>query len=96
MKIYIAGPMTGLPDCNRPAFFKAEKILKKSGHTVLNPANNPEGLTHDEYMHICRAMIDVSEMVVFLPGWEESKGARIEYSWAIESGKRIEVPDEAV
>lgn len=40
MKIYIAGPMTGLPDYNFPAFDKAADILTAQGHEVFNPAAN--------------------------------------------------------
>jgi hypothetical protein len=40
MKIYIAGPMTGLPEYNFPAFDKAADILTESGHHVFNPAQN--------------------------------------------------------
>lgn len=37
-KVYIAGPMTGYPEFNFPAFFKAQKILEMLGYTVFNPA----------------------------------------------------------
>lgn len=40
MKIYIAGPMTGLPEYNFPAFDKAADILEAQGHEVFNPAQN--------------------------------------------------------
>jgi hypothetical protein len=36
--IYIAGPMTGYPEFNFPAFFSAEDKLRKEGWTVHNPA----------------------------------------------------------
>ena len=41
-------------------------------------------------MHICYAMIDVSEAVFFLPGWRESKGSCWEYRHALAQGKLVE------
>ena len=36
-RIYIAGPMTGFPDHNIPAFNAAAKRLRAEGHFVINP-----------------------------------------------------------
>jgi len=41
MRIYIAGPMTGLPEFNYPAFNAAAEYLRSLGHHVENPADNP-------------------------------------------------------
>jgi hypothetical protein len=38
LKIYIAGPMRGIPEFNFPAFYAAEEKLKADGHSVFNPA----------------------------------------------------------
>ena len=86
-KFYIAGPMTGLPDYNRPAFLLAEIALSAEGHTVLNPANhipmvNPDSIDHAQYMQIALAMLDACDAVYFLDGWEKSRGARMEYDYA--------------
>ena len=40
-RVYIAGPMTGLPDFNYPAFNAAAAKLRALGLEVLNPAENP-------------------------------------------------------
>jgi hypothetical protein len=41
-KIYIAGPMSGYPEFNFPAFFAKEAELKAQGWHVFNPANKTE------------------------------------------------------
>lgn len=40
--IYIAGPMTGYPEFNFPAFFSAQTDWERSGWKVFNPANKDE------------------------------------------------------
>lgn len=46
-KIYIAGPMSGIPEFNFPKFFAKEQELKDDGWLVFNPANksNEEAVT---------------------------------------------------
>lgn len=48
MKVYIAGPMTGLPEHNFPAFNAAAQAWREAGWTVINPAElDPPGISHD-------------------------------------------------
>ncbi len=81
-KVYIAGPMTGLPEFNYPTFFAAEEYLRSHGAKVMNPAVLPKGFEHHEYMQIAIPMLQTCEVVAFLPGWQQSKGARMEFTKA--------------
>ena len=82
MKIYIAGPMSGLPDFNRAAFNHAHVLLGSKGHIILNPALLPDGLSQAEYMDICLAMLRCADGIYMLEGWEHSAGARAENALA--------------
>lgn len=80
MRIYVAGPMTGLPGFNYSAFHDAATRLRALGHDVENPAENPEPpcKTWRGYMRMAIRQLVTCDCVALLPGWEESRGARIE------------------
>lgn len=84
MRIYIAGPMSGLPDFNYPAFNQAEQRLLALGYEVENPANNPDPLcgTWLGYMRLALRQISTVDALVMLPGWKNSRGARVEKTLA--------------
>ena len=82
MKIYIAGPMTGIPKFNRPAFHYEAMRLSSEGHVVLNPATLPDGLSQPEYMDICLAMLRCADGIFLLSGWQNSAGAKAEHALA--------------
>lgn len=90
MKVYIAGPMTGIPEYNRPAFHKVAAQLTEQGHVALNPSILPDGLSKAAYMDICCAMVRCADGVYMLEGWEKSEGALIEYALAKTAGLTIE------
>lgn len=88
MKIYIAGKITG-NNIYYAEFLTAEIELKNKGHIVFNPTTLPLGLEYEQYLHICKAMIDICDTVALLPNWKESKGANAELEYAKENNKKI-------
>lgn len=79
--VYISGPITGV-DKYWEAFERAEDDLTALGYIPLNPALLPMGMTNAQYMQICTGMIDAADAVLFLPDWESSHGAKVEYRYA--------------
>ena len=103
MRAYIAGPISGIPEGNRPAFHEAATALRKSGVEVVSPVEMDEadGFSAEEASEPAgsrkwqellgrdlRIVLDVDAVVV-LPGWEASRGAALEVHVARELGKRI-------
>ena len=89
INIFISGPMSGIKDHNRPLFNMVDGVLTEHGHSVLNQATLPDGLSQGQYMQICLPMLAVAHELVMLPGWEQSEGAYIEFCLAKKSGKTI-------
>ncbi|MGK3957871.1 DUF4406 domain-containing protein [Arthrobacter sp. R4] len=83
-KLYIAGPMSGLPEYNYPAFHAAEARLKAAGYETLNPANNPEQDSWEGYMRAAIAQVVQADGIAYLPGSYSSRGARLELRLAEE------------
>lgn len=78
-KLYVAGPMSGYPENNYPAFNTAASALIQAGFIVINPAQF--GGTGGHYVDLLRE--DLKKMltchgVAMLPYWWESAGARNE------------------
>lgn len=90
MRIYIAGPVTGKPDLNRPAFESAAVCLEAAGHTPIVPHWFVP--PYAEWQTAMRRSIETlvkCDGVALLPGWQGSKGARIERSLALDLGMDV-------
>lgn len=83
-RIYIAGPMTGYPAFNYPAFHQAAARLRDVGYVVENPAETDRPLSDPwrEFMKDAIAKLITCDAVALLPGWEKSTGAQLEYAIA--------------
>lgn len=89
MKVYIAGPMTGLPHFNRAAFLQAALNLSFEKHVPLNPAILPDGLTEADYMAVGITMLQRADAIYLLTGWQFSAGARAEHALALKLGLEV-------
>jgi hypothetical protein len=84
MKLYLSGPMQGLPEHNFPAFAEARGKLRAAQYQVVCPAElgKHDGWEWEDYLRRdLKVMLDC-EGVALLPGWENSKGATFEYDVA--------------
>ncbi len=92
-RIYISGPMRGLPDMNRRAFWNAAHYLRGFGHDVVNPHEingsweirmEERGLKPRGADYLERDIRELlhCDAIVLLPGWENSVGARCELAVA--------------
>jgi len=86
--VYLAGKISGDPYFWMK-FNKAQRELEEAGYIVLNPANQPQGLSYEAYIRMSRAMQDECQAVCFLPDWTESNGAHGEYGRAVAKGQTI-------
>lgn len=92
MRIYIAGPMTGLPEYNLPAFAKAATALRAVGYTSIDPGRRGviEGYTWSDYLRLALTDLLTCEAVAVLPGWENSNGAKLEVYVSQQLGMPVE------
>lgn len=90
MKLYVAGPMSGLPDLNFPAFFEASALLEAADYEVCNPASFGElpGITWAETLRIDLQGLLTCQGIAVLPGHENSPGAWLE----ITVGHHLKMP----
>lgn len=96
MKIYLAGPMRGIPDFNFPAFAAYAAKLRAEGMEVFSPAEKGEevlltdnpGIQENLDFRRKVFLIDTSyicqkaDALAMMPGWENSSGARAEWALA--------------
>lgn len=90
-RIYLAGPMTGLPEFNYPAFHAEAARLRQLGYHVENPADHGmiQGFEWADYLRLDMQKLITCEVIALLPGWDKSKGARLEYHVATELGMQV-------
>lgn len=98
IKFYIAGPVTGRKRSEYIyQFWRMERMLEIEAKykdieiKVFNPVTRfmkYKG-SYDGIMEECFKLIDEADAVIFLNGWEKSRGANMEYGYAVAKGKEI-------
>jgi hypothetical protein len=78
VKVYVSGPMTGIEQFNHPAFANACEILRLAGYEAESPHWAPELESWEAYMRHDLALLLRCDAIAMLPGWEHSRGARLE------------------
>jgi len=90
-RVYVAGPMTGLPERNFPAFNQEAERLRAEGLQVLNPADHGivDGADWADYLRHDIAGLASCERIHLLRGWTKSKGACLEMTIAKALGMTV-------
>lgn len=91
MKVYLSGPMAGLPEHNFPAFHAHAELLRGAGFEVVNPADlNPDpGKSWEECLRTDLRELCGCDAIALMPGWERSKGANLELHVAHRLGLEV-------
>lgn len=90
-RVYVAGPMRGIPEYNAPAFAFATDALRRAGFEVFSPSEEdvalgivppPTGRTRKALRRFPIGndlkFIAEGDGVFLLEGWEQSEGAMLE------------------
>lgn len=87
-KIYISGPISGLPIDNvRHRFDLWRQKLRRAGYEVVIPTENglPSTASWEEHMTRDIELLQSCDAIFMLEGWQQSRGCRIEFNIAVES-----------
>lgn len=98
-RVFLSGPMTGIKDYNFPLFNHVAEACRKCGYEVVNPVDICKKYKKERVLSdktVFDAMIAEQQEaertcngLILLPGWENSKGVRLELKTAIEQNMRI-------
>lgn len=98
-RVYLSGPMTGIPDLNVPAFAEAAEACHEAGAVVVfNPTTAWGQLDRPLSWYMRNDLHRLAQSdgdgpyfdaIVMLPGWYASDGATLEYQVARACGIAI-------
>lgn len=88
-RVYISGPMTGIPDHNRTEFSRASLAVAMSGNIPVNPHqldHSGHDQSWEEFMRVDLAALATCQACYMLRGWRYSRGAKWEHREAKRQG----------
>ncbi len=97
-RLYLAGPMTGLPELNFPTFHAEAARLRGLGYEVVNPAEinaDPTAAWLDCMRRDIQQLV-LCDGIALLPGWHDSRGANVERTLAAGLGLAVEFAADLV
>ena len=77
-RLYVAGPMSGYPESNYPAFALATVQLQAAGFEVVDPGTFGDGAHYVDFLREDLKMMLECHGVATIENWWESTGARNE------------------
>ena len=101
-RVFISGPMSGIPHYNAQAFAEAHAICREQGvWSVFDPSwewmnETGEENTHEYYMRRCiNALTNGTfDVLLQLDGWYQSEGCNVEFAVAQACGIEVIELDE--
>ena len=90
-RLYVSGPMTGLPDLNFPAFIAATTKLRSMGFEVISPVeiNDDKNAKWEDCLKRDIEELMKCDSIVLLDGWHLSDGTQLEMHIAHRVGMGI-------
>lgn len=94
--LYVSGPVSGIPDDNRPAFEDAARRLRATGCVARIPHDDvaPGTAWIPAMKTTLMAILAQADGLATLPGWERSRGASLEVGLAKALGMSVKDVDD--
>ena len=85
MHIYLAGPMTGIPHFNYPAFDEAAAFLRSQGNVVFNPADHDRKTHGKDISNLAGCAFTAAKE----HGFDRRKALKADLSWICDYAEAI-------
>ena len=93
--VYLSGMKMNSESCKN-VFACAELFLTQTGYVVLNPTGvlkDLDKLSYEQCLQIGYRLVDIADIIFMVSGWQKSRGANAELSYAKSLGKKVMYQD---